>query len=37
MHTPWGGGEPILNTPFRRVIPTDATDNRLVMLASTCR
>ena len=33
MHTPWGGGQPIPNTPFRRVIPTDATDNRMVMLA----
>jgi quercetin dioxygenase-like cupin family protein len=33
MHTPWGGGQPIPNTPFRRVIPNDATDNRLVMLA----
>ncbi len=33
MHTPWGRGEPIPNTPFRRVIPTAATDNRMVMLA----
>ena len=33
MHTPWGGGQPIPNTPFRRVISNDATDNRLVMLA----
>jgi hypothetical protein len=33
MHTPWGGGQPIPNTPFRRVIPADATDNRMVMLA----
>ena len=33
MHTPWGGRQPIPNTPFRRVIPTDATDNRMVMLA----
>ena len=33
MHTPWGGGQPIPNTPFRRVIPNDATDHRLVMLA----
>jgi quercetin dioxygenase-like cupin family protein len=33
MHTPWGGGQPIPNTPFRRVVPNDATDHRLVMLA----
>ena len=34
MHTPWGSGQPIPNTPFRRVIPTDVTDNRMVMLAA---
>ena len=33
MHTRWGDGEPIPNTPFRRVIPADATDDRMVMLA----
>ena len=33
MHTPWGGGQPIANTPFRRVIAVDATDNRMVVLA----
>ena len=33
MHTPWGRGQPIPNTPFRRVISNDTTDNRLVMLA----
>jgi mannose-6-phosphate isomerase-like protein (cupin superfamily) len=33
VHTPWGGGEQIPNTPFRRVIPADATENRMVMLA----
>ena len=33
MHIGWGAGAPIEGTPFRRVVPAEATEGRVVVLA----